>query len=209
MAEVAFYFDYSCPWTYLAFTRLRETAMRTGSTIIWRPIMVDRLCREINSGVPRSRRDAEPRKARYQIKDLNDWAIFCGLTIQIPGDWPSNTELALSGAVLANQTGLTARYSEAIYRAYFAEGRDISQLDTVSEIAESVGLASIVSQLAGVEPAQQVRANEAGLLGHGGFGSPTMFVGDAMFFGNDRMPLVEFALGQASGRSFVMPGKHG
>jgi 2-hydroxychromene-2-carboxylate isomerase len=56
---------------------------------------------------------------------------------------------------------------------------------------------------------QQVKDSSRSLLERGGFGSPTMFVGESMFFGNDRMPLVEFALGQTSGRTFVMPGQHG
>jgi 2-hydroxychromene-2-carboxylate isomerase len=209
MAAVEFYFDYSCPWTCLAFTRLREAAMRTGSTIVWCPIRVDRVRHEINPEAAKSRQDPEPRKALYQAKDLNDWAIYCDLTIQIPDDWPPDTELALSGAVLANEAGLAAGYSEAIFRAYFAQRQDISQMETVCAIAESVGLTAIASRLADAAPAQQVRANEAELLRKGGFGSPTMFVGEAMFFGNDRMPLVEYALGQASGRTFVMPGQHG
>jgi 2-hydroxychromene-2-carboxylate isomerase len=209
MAEVEFYFDFSCPWTYLAFGRLRETAMRTGSTISWHPIRVDRVRHEINPEAPKSRKDPEPRKAAYQAKDLNDWASFCGLSVQMPGDWPPNTDLALCGAVLAADAGATAKYSEAVFRAYFGEGRDISQLDVVSDIAESVDLASITSQLGKPACVEQVRVNEANLIRKGGFGSPTMFVGDSMFFGNDRMPLVEFALGQASERTFVMPGKHG
>jgi len=208
MAEVEFYFDYSCPWTYLAFVRLRETAARTGATIAWRPIMVDRVRQEINPGAAESRRDPEPRRARYQEKDLADWANFCGLSIHKPDDWPPDTELSLSGAVLAAETPLMAKYSDAIFRACFAEGLDISDRDVVIEIAYMVGLTDITDQIGTVGPVDKVRANEADLLGRGGFGSPTMFVGDAMFFGNDRMPLVEFALGQASGRTFVMPGKH-
>jgi 2-hydroxychromene-2-carboxylate isomerase len=209
MAEVEFYFDYSCPWTYLAFTRLRETAMRTGSTIEWCPIKVDGVRHKINPGAAKSRYDPEPSKARYQAKDLNDWAAFCGLSIQIPGDWPPDTELALSGAVLATAAGLAAPYSKAVFQAYYAEGRDISQRDVVSTIAESVDLASVGAQLSGAELVEQVQANEDELIRRGGFGSPTMFVGESMFFGNDRMPLVEFALGQASERTFVMPGQHG
>ena len=67
----------------------------------------------------------------------------------------------------------------------------------------------IAARLSGTDSAAGVRANVDELIGRGGFGSPTLFVGDHMFFGNDRMPLVEFALGQASGRAFVMPGQHG
>jgi len=46
------------------------------------------------------------------------------------------------------------------------------------------------------------------LINKGGYGSPTMVVEDQMFFGNDRMNLVEFAIGQASGKVLVLPGQH-
>ena len=209
MSDVEFYFDYSCPWTYLAFTRLTETAARSGAEIVWRPIMVDRVRHEINPAAAKSRQDPHPSRARYQAKDLADWANFCGLSIKVPDDWPPNTEIALSGAVLAADSDIAGKYSEAVFRSYFSLGRDISQSNIVLEIAESIGLTDIADQIAADGPAHTVRDNEASLIERGGFGSPTMFVGDAMFFGNDRMPLVEFALGQASGRSFVLPGKHG
>lgn len=209
MSNVEFFFDYSCPWTYMAFTRLRDVAARTGSTIVWRPVMVDRVRREVNPSCAASREDPEPRRARYQLKDLQDWAEFCGLKISKPDDWPPDTELALSGGVLAAETKLMATYSESIFRAYFADGLDISDRDVVVEIAYSAGLAEITDRIGTEDPVARVRANEAELLTRGGFGSPTIFVGEEMFFGNDRMPLVEFAVGQASGRRFVMPGQHG
>ena len=208
MADVDFFFDYSCPWTYMAFSRLCETAARTGSRIQWYPIKVDRVRRAIDPGCPETRCDPEPRKAAYAEKDLQDWADFCSLQIEKPADWPPDTEIALSCGVLAAGSDLMSKYSESVFRGYFADGRDISQLEVVADIARSVGLERVVGRISAPEPARQVRENEAELIQLGGFGSPTMFVGDAMFFGNDRMPLVEFALGQASGRTFVTPGQH-
>lgn len=208
MGDVEFFYDYSCPWTYLAFMRLRESAARTGSVITWRPIMVDRVRRTVNPDCAASRDDPELRGARYQVKDLQDWADFCDLKIQKPADRPPDTKWALSGAILSAGSERVVNYSEMIFRRYFADGQDISQLDVFARIAAAVGLGAIAERLAEPGPAEAVRANEVELLERGGFGSPTIFVGDAMFFGNDRMPLVEFALGQASGRSFVMPGQH-
>ena len=55
---------------------------------------------------------------------------------------------------------------------------------------------------------KELKSNAQELINRGGFGSPTMFVEDKMFFGNDRMNLVEFAIGQASGKILVIPGQH-
>jgi len=211
MSEIEFYFDYSCPWTYLAFTRLKETATRTGSKIVWHPILLDFVFGEINPTLRRDRREPDPRRARYQAKDLADWARYCGLTIRLPKNWPARAELAARGAIIAERTGQTSQYSEKIFRAYFDEGRDISEPAIVAEIAALAGLdrAAFEFELETPGLVEQVRANSLRLIERGGFGSPTLFVGEQMFFGSDRMPLVEFALGQASERRFVMPGQHG
>ena len=106
MPEIEFYFDYSCPWTYLAFTRLKETATRTGSTIVWRPVLLDFVFGKINPILQRDRREPNPRRARYQAKDLADWARYCGLTIRLPKNGPARAELAACGSVIADRAGL-------------------------------------------------------------------------------------------------------
>ena len=56
---------------------------------------------------------------------------------------------------------------------------------------------------------KRLKNNATDLIKRGGFGSPTMFVEDDMYFGNDRIPLVEFSIGRASGKILVLPGQHG
>ena len=210
MAEVEFFFDYSCPWTYLAFTRLMETATRTGSRIIWKPIVVAWVLDATNPEVAESRVDANPRKARYQAKDLDDWATFCNVVIKRPAGWPADSEPAMRGAVVANDAGCIVPYSRGVFGGYFESGDDITEPAVLRRIAEEAGMdgADFEAQLGTDGTLNALRTNVDALIERGGFGSPTMFVGDAMFFGNDRMPLVEFALGQASGRRFVVPGDH-
>ena len=55
---------------------------------------------------------------------------------------------------------------------------------------------------------EAILKNTNELIDKGGYGSPTMIIEDQMFFGNDRMNLVEFAIGQASGKVLVLPGQH-
>jgi 2-hydroxychromene-2-carboxylate isomerase len=98
-----------------------------------------------------------------------------------------------------------------VFSAYFGAGADIADISVLSDLAEQAGLErqSFEQALIATSVVEGVDANIQLLLRRGGFGVPTMFVGDDMFFGSDRMPLVEFALGQSSGREFVMPGQHG
>jgi 2-hydroxychromene-2-carboxylate isomerase len=211
MATVDFYFDCSCPWTYLAFTRLRETTTRTGAAINFRPILVDRVRRLVNSEGPSSRVDPNVARAAYRAKDLQDWARFCDIRITLPAKGPAEMEPAMAGAVLAAELGYAIPYVKGVFEACFKNGIDVSDTQALIEIAVSAGLDGdlFVRGIADEATLAAVRANCTELIERGGFGSPTMFVSDDMYFGNDRMPLVEFAIGQTSDRQFVMPGQHG
>ena len=204
------YFDYSCPWSYLAFVRAREAAMRTGAEIRWRPVLADRIFETMKSQRLESRLAVDPRKAAYQQKDLRDWARFCSIPITLPDGWPADSTHALAGAIAAFEQDLIVQYSNAVFVAYFTDGEDISQTAVLVEIAASAGLDTRAFEANIREPKalDQVLSNSDELIKRGGFGIPTMFVGDDMYFGNHSMPLVELALGQASGNTFIMPGEH-
>ncbi len=210
-AFVEFFFDYSCPWSYLAFLRLTEAATRTGTAIKWRPIVLDTLLEQANPDQPVCREPSDPRKAAYEVDDIEAWSDYVGITINRPDGWPVDSGLAAVGGVIADQQGKNKAFSDAVFSAYFGSGTDISDAAVLAGLAESAGLErrAFERALANTANHQMVGAHSEDLLRRGGFGAPTMFVGQQMFFGNDRMPLVEFALGQSSGRQFVMPGQHG
>jgi 2-hydroxychromene-2-carboxylate isomerase len=200
----------SCPWTYLAFGRVQETAQRTGARITWRPVLVDWVHHVANRAFPGSRTDPNPRKAAYQAKDLQDWARFCGVPIRQPQPSPITPEHAQRGAIVAARRGALVPYATAVFRAYFAESRNIAELPVVMDVAAGAGLGdeAFAAELASAETLARLRQNCDELVARGGFGSPTMFVGNDMYFGNDRMPLVELALGLAGGHRMIAPGAH-
>jgi 2-hydroxychromene-2-carboxylate isomerase len=209
MLQVEFFFDFSCPWTYLACTRLREAAMRTGATIVWKAFALADLRPEPDRRETRLAADAAC--ASWQLRDLQAWADYCDLSLQLPADWPSPAALALRGAVVAAEQGRAEAFVPRTFRALYGEGRDIADTAVLQEIAASSGLniADFERALSDQASAAVCQANAAELQARGGFRSATLFVGEQMFCGNSRVPLVEFALAQASGRQFVMPGQHG
>lgn len=218
---VEFYFDASCPWSYLALERVREAAIRTGSRIIYRPVLVDDVLRAANPGFPADRTDPVVVRARYQAKDLADWARYCGLTLRRPRPWPIRPEWAQRGAVAAAEisgqgsAGIAA-YLAAVFGALFADNQDISDLAVVEALAASAGLdaARFASLVRDEATRREVEKNAAELVAHGGFGTPTFLVatgrdGGDLYFGNDRLPLVEAALARLGGMRLVLPGAHG
>jgi len=201
MARVEFFYDYSSPWTYLAFTRIEELCRRHDAELVWRPILVGGIFNAVNPSVYEARQHPVPAKARYAAKDLQDWARFYDLVMKFPPTvFPVNSVKALRGALVALECGRIGQYSERVFRAYFGEDRDISQDAVLRTIVADVGLdpEAYFTAIASAAYKDRIRANTDECVRRGGFGSPTMFVGDEMYFGNDRLVLVEAALRAAT-----------
>ena len=208
---VEFFFDSSCPWSYLALERVREAALRTGSRVVYRPVLVDDVLQLANPGFPADRTDPVPVRARYQAKDLADWARYCGLVLRKPEPWPFRAEWAQRGAVVAEEAGQAPVFLAAVFAALFADNRDIRERAVVQAVAEEAGLdpASFAARIGDRDTQLQVERNRVELLALGGFGTPTFLVGEDLYFGNDRLPLVEAALARQAGMRLVLPGAHG
>lgn len=208
MLQAEFFFDFSCPWSYLACIRLREAALRTGARILWRPFELSDLRAEF--GTRSARLAADPAAAAWQLQDLDDWADYCAVALRLPEDWPQSARPALLGAVHAIEAGRADAFVSKTFQALYGEQRDVREVSVLRDLATATGVDPDALELAIAEQAglAVLDANAAELQSRGGFRSATLFVGQRMFCGNSRMPLVEFALGQASDRQFVMPGQH-
>ena len=206
---VDYYFDYCCPWTYLSFKRLIQTTTRTASAINWKPLLIADI--EAGIGPNIDSHTLYPSEINYENKDLQDWANYCGLKINPRNDdSKKNSIKALCGALFALETNKIADYSRLVFDAYFADLKDIANNDILTEIATNLelDLKGFQSAIDSIECVEQLKNNAKELVERGGFGSPTMFVGDDMYYGNDRIPLVEFSIGRASGKILVLPGQH-
>jgi len=196
--RLEFFFDCSSPWTYLAFTRVQPIIARTGCEILWRPILVGGVFNAVNRDVYERRANPDLRKGRYSAKDLQDWARFLCLKITMPPPvFPVRATLAMRGALAAAEDGRIVEYAKACFEAYWSRLLDISEPAVITEVCRAAGLdgEKILQQAQSKDVKEQLRANTDELIARGGFGSPTMFVdGDDMYFGNDRLELVEAAL---------------
>jgi 2-hydroxychromene-2-carboxylate isomerase len=203
MTQLECFFDLTSPWTYLAFTGLQPIAARHNVAIEWRPILVGGVFNAVNQELYEQREKAfgNKRRMRYMMKDLKDWADLRGIEINWPDFHPANAVKCMRGCFVAEAQGRLVDYSKAVFEAYWGRCEDVGQ--------ESV-LAAIVNRL-GMDPddffeaigqqaiKDRLRANTDELIERGGFGSPTIYInGDDMYFGNDRLPLVEHRLAQLS-----------
>ena len=151
----------------------------------------------VNQTVYDNRAKPNPLKQAYSQKDMQDWARLYGLAIRFPPTvFPVNSVKCMRGAFVALDEGKLAPYATAAFEAYWSDDRDLSKEDVLADIAQRAGLER-QRFFAGIETdacKTRLRANTDELIARGGFGSPTIFVGNDMFFGNDRMPLVRAAL---------------
>jgi 2-hydroxychromene-2-carboxylate isomerase len=199
--RLEFFFDCSSPWTYLAFTRIHEVLKRTNAVVVWKPILVGGVFNEVNQDVYERRANPDTRKATYYAKDLGDWARFVGIRIGRPPVFPVNSVKAMRGALIALDDGKLVPYATAVFEAYWGDLLDISRADILGRVAQSVGYdaGTFLKRVDEGAVKDRLRANTDELIARGGFGSPTMFVdGGDMYFGNDRLLLVEAALARAS-----------
>ena len=203
--EIEFFYDCSSPWTYFAFTRIIPLVEELALPIRWRPILVGGVFNAVNQQVYASREDmftnpANKRRMAYYLKDLNDWAALCGVSAKWPAGHPINSVKAMRGAFFAEEQGLLLPYSRAVFAAYWGGvNPDIASESVLLEICQQVGLDAEGFFNAIASPAYKdlLRHNTDELIARGGFGSPTIFINsEDMYFGNDRLPLVEHKLRQ-------------
>jgi len=151
----------------------------------------------VNPSVYAQRDNPVPAKRDYMLKDLQDWAHAAGLTIVMPPTvFPVNSVKAMRGCLwLAPQDKLVP-FATAVFQAYWQRDEDISQDAVLAQACQQAGVAPDDFFAGIAQPAvkEQLKANTEELIRRGGFGSPTIFVGDDMYFGNDRLPLLRAAV---------------
>ncbi len=197
MAKVEFFFDCSSPWTYLAFSRIEGVCQKTAAELVWRPILVGGVFNAVNQDIYQTRANPHPVKARYADKDLQDWARYCGVTINWPEVFPVRAVDCMRGAFVALDAGVLPAYARTLFETYWGDLRDISQHKVLADVCAKVGLDKDIffQRITEADVKDRLRVNTQELIERGGFGSPTMFVnGGDMYFGNDRLELVETAL---------------
>lgn len=197
MTCLEFFFDYSSPWTYLAFHEIEEIAATAHAELIWRPILVGGVFNEMNDSVYQQRSNPVKSKLRYYAKDLQDWARRSGLEIGSPSVFPVNSVKAMRGCYVALEHDCLPAYAARTFECYWGKLRDISQEQVLASIVEDVGLdrTEFFDKIASQPYKTRLRETTEELIARGGFGSPTIFVdANDMYFGNDRLVLVREAL---------------
>ncbi|MEO4048065.1 2-hydroxychromene-2-carboxylate isomerase [Pseudomonas sp. CAU 1711] len=191
---VEFYFDFGSPATYLAWTQLPRLCAETGAALVYKPMLLGGVFQATGNASPVT----IPAKGRFMLQDLARFARRYRVPMQFSPHFPINT-LALMRAAVAVQLRMPERFEaflKLIFEAMWVEARNLGDAAVLGEVLAAGGFDA--QQLLALTAEQEIKdalkalTDEA--VKRGVFGAPAMFVGDELFFGQDRLDFVREAL---------------
>lgn len=190
MTPLLFRYDVHSPWCYLAALRIEEIAARHGRAVEWRPVYLARLIDAIDGRRPL---EANPAFLAWYKQDLRDWAARGGVTLRYHPRYPLRPARALRAACYASTAGQGGPFARAVLRAYWSEEADIEDLALLGRLGAEAGLepAAVVAATSDERWKAQLAANTEEAIAAGVFGLPMVTAEGKLFFGNDRLDLLD------------------
>ena len=197
MAErFEFLFDFGGPNSYLAHKMLPDLCARTGTQVIYVPILLGGLFKLTNNQAPMMRFADTPAKRNYEMLEFDRFVKTHALPFTMNPRFPINSLYLMRGAVAAQRLGCFAPYVDAVMAAMWEDGADMSDAQVVRNVLDKAGLDSATLLTLADDPevkAELIASTEAAAK-RGAFGVPTFFVGEDMFWGKERLGQVEAEL---------------
>ncbi|WP_083685573.1 2-hydroxychromene-2-carboxylate isomerase [Massilia putida] len=196
MNTIEFWFDFGSNYSYLSMMRIRRLALDARVRVELKPFMLGPIFKTL--GWETSPFVLQAAKGSYVWRDMQRQCAKYGLRWRRPSVFPRNGLLAARVALQGAGTGWEHDFCEQVMLANFADDHEIGDEAVIAGILDGLGVdAGAVIAAAGTDACKAaLRARTADAQARGIFGAPTFFVGDEMFWGNDRL---EDALAHATG----------
>lgn len=184
---IEFWFDFGSNYSYLSAMRIEAAASRAGLRVDWRPFLLGPIFRAF--GWETSPFVLHKAKGDYVWKDMARECHRAGIAWRKPTTFPRVAVLPLRVALLGAEQAWVGDFCRQIFSRNFAEDRDIDDAATVADVLRQLGLEEAQILRAARSDANRIRLREQTeqALARGIFGAPSFFVGDEMFWGNDRL----------------------
>jgi 2-hydroxychromene-2-carboxylate isomerase len=196
--SLGFWFEFGSTYSYVSAVRIEAAAAGAGVPLVWEPFLLGPIFAE--QGWDDSPFNVYPAKGRYMWRDIERLCSGNGIPFDKPSRFPRSGVVAARVACLAKATRepWLPGFARAVFRANFAEDREIGEPTVVRSILDSLGLpgARIVERAEAPDNRPRLREQTRRAVEIGIFGAPSFVVGDELFWGNDRL---EDALAWASG----------
>ncbi len=194
---VDFYYDYGSPTAYLAWTQLPQLCKTYSATLNYCPILLGGVFKETGNTTPAA---LEP-KAKWLFDDVARHAEFYSVPYQKNPFFIVNTMTIMRGAIWASHNDCLEAYNEAMFTATWADGKDTSNPEVIAEVVTGAGLDADAMReaITQADLKKQLIDATATAVKRGVFGVPTMFAGNVMHFGQDRLLWIEAFLSESMG----------
>jgi 2-hydroxychromene-2-carboxylate isomerase len=194
MKNVDFYFDIVSPFSYVANVRLKRMAKEQGFNIRYCPVLLGGIFKATENRSPIE----TPLKAKYIFDDLTRWATHYAVPMQMNPYFPLNS-MSVMRMLVAIEMYHPEYFEKAVqasFNAMFRVPKNLADLEEVKVLIADLGLdvEHIMALIQQDDVKQKLIANTQAAAERGVFGVPMFFVGDEMFFGQDRLDFVERAL---------------
>jgi 2-hydroxychromene-2-carboxylate isomerase len=184
--QVIFTYDFASPFAYLAATQIEALAARTGASVVWRPVLLGGLFRDLG-GVDVPLFTMPPPKRALVEADLERWAAWWGVPLRWPSVFPLRSVLALR-VTLAHPDPVP--FARRVFHAAWAEGRDVGDPAVLRACGADDALLEAAPSMR-----DRLRQLTDEARSEGVFGVPTFQVeGRGIFWGQDRLPMLEAVL---------------
>lgn len=196
--QVEFYYDLVSPYSYLAYGQLGRICEENGASLVLRPMLLGAVHKEAGIQAP----IVTELKARYQARDIRRWAEYYGAALRFPDPFPFRTLKTMRAAMFLRERDELEEFTAAAFALYWEEdgapkGTDEADEDApISAVARRIGAdpEEVLGGAASPEAKQSLKEATSEALQRGVFGAPAFFVGEEMFWGNDRLHFVQAAL---------------
>ena len=190
-------FDFGSPNAYLAMKALPELLDRTGADLVITPCLLGGVFKATGNKAPMIQYADAPAKLAYENLEMRRFVEKHGLgKFRLNPYFPINTLTIMRGAIVADDEGVLDDYVDAVNRAMWEDGLKMDDADVVATFLSTNGFdgPALLARTQEPEIKAKLVANTEVAVARGVFGIPTFFVGDAMFFGKDRLGQIEEAL---------------
>ncbi len=187
--NIDFYFDFGSPTAYLAFTQLQLIEKRSGANLVFHPILLGGIFKATGNSPPA----AIPAKGKYMMRDLQRYAEKYQVPYERNPFFPVNTLSLMRGAVSYQNNGDFERYVNVIFHNMWVEPKNLNDEDVLKKmlIENNFEYNDFLKRTSDQRIKDQLISNTEKVVQKGAFGAPTIFIGEEMFFGQDRMDFIE------------------
>lgn len=187
MRTIDFFYDFASTYSYITAMRIAPLAQAAGVSVRWRPFLLGPIFKSL--GWDTSPFNLYPVKGRYMVRDCERLCADAGFPFRLPAPFPQHSLLAGRVGTAALLEGWGEDFTLALYRAEFAEGRNIGDpavvADVVAKLGRDADAALAHAQSDEIKGMLRAATEEAQRLGV--FGAPSFVTNGELFWGNDRL----------------------